>query len=378
MRSQACDLAEQYGYPDELTDILEEVVEIALEHLGDVVSIVLSPSTSTGDFLWNRVDSNVQLMSDVDGFIYVDGKIGDPSSYDSAIRRLTKDVGGPMFHIDLAVNPARALNHLPNTFQFAETGLAGFILYGEPVLDQFPTEFDPRSSRQAFLLNLFKPFRHSFLAPNQNGVAQAMARLILDIPILAASEQGKCIAGHRARARWFLDEAPPPFGHDQAIRTAVIAARDARESPPGSVGILEPLLHEAIPRAMKLLDGLGEFPADPDLASVERLASWLPPRSPRRFVGECRALLQRRSTPSADLRWLLNRKEASAGAALLGLFLYLESGATGPPPAGIRARLSEFSRRECSDRDGLAFIRFACEIYSEGLFDLYPSLRESD
>lgn len=378
MKSRAQDLCDQFGYPDELAGILESVVEIALEHLGDVRSIVLSPSISTGDFLWNQLDSDRNLLSDIDGFIYVDGRVPDSSAYAAAIGRLAEGVGGPMFHIDLALNSARVLGHLPETYQFVETGLAGFVLYGEPVLNRFPKKFDPRASRQAFLMNLFKPLRQAFLLEDRSGVAQAAARLILDIPILAASEQGRCIAGHRARARWFLDGRPTPMGQDQAIRAAVIAARDAREARRGSIETLEPLLHAAIPRAVRLLDGRGEFSSDPDRELVERLSSWLPPRTPRRLIGEGRTLLRRSTGPRTDLRWLLHRKEASAGAALLGLFAYLASGADGRPPSGIRARLLEFARRDCPDTEGLAFVRSACHVYSEGLFELYPSMQDGD
>ena len=376
MKSRARDLCDRFGYPEELVGILEGVVEIALEHLGDVRSIVLSPSISTGDFLWNQFDPDQHLLSDVDGFIYLDGRVPDSSAYDAAIGRLTEGVGGSMFHIDLALNSARVLGHLPETYQFVETGLAGFVLYGEPVLDRFPKKFDPRASRQAFLINLFKPLGQAFLLDEPSGVAQAAARLILDIPILAASEQGRCIVGHSARARWFLDARPTPMGQDQTIRAAVEAARDARESRRGSSATLEPLLHAAIPRVVSLLDGRGEFSSDPDRELVERLSSWLPPRTPRRLIGEGRTLLRRPTGPLEDLRWLIHRKEASAGAALLGLFAYLASGADGRPPSGIRARLQEFARRDCSDNEGLAFVRSACHVYSEGLFELYPSLHD--
>jgi hypothetical protein len=378
MRSHAREFCERHGYPDALSEVLEELVGLALTHLGNVYSIVLSPSTSTGDFLWKRVGSEVRLLSDIDGFIYVNGGANDVAGYAAALRRLAEGIGGPMFHIGLAVNSARALEHLPETYQFVETGLAGFVLYGEPVLNRFPTKFDPRASRQAFLLNLFKPLRHAFLHPDPDGAAQAAARLILDIPTLASSERGECIAGHRARARWFLDARPAPMGLDEEIHAAVSAAYAAREAPPGSVAVLEPLLHTAIPRAVSLLDGRGEPPSDPDRATVERLTSWLPPRTPRRFLGECRTLLKRPTNPVTDLRWLHRRKEASAGAALLGLFHYLARGTAGPPPEGIRDRLRDFARRESSNENGLAFVRSACGVYCEGLFELYPSLRESD
>lgn len=381
MRSHAGELCDQHGYPEELAELLEELVGLALTHLGDVYSIVLSPSISTGDFLWKRDGAELRLLSDIDGFVYANGSARSVADYAAAVQRLSRDLAGPMFHIDLSVNSARALDRLPQTYQFVETGLAGFVLYGEPVLGRFPAKFDPRASRQAFLLNLWKPLRHAFLQPDPAGAAQAAARLILDIPILAASECGKCIPGHRARVRWFLAERPTPLGADDEIRAAVIAAMSAREDPPGSAAILAPLLHIAIPRAVSLLDPRAEPAADSGAAIVERLARWLPPRTPRRFLGECASVLARPTNPVADLRWLRQRKEASGGAALLALLHYvsqLAEAGVGDPPEEIRTLLRDFARRECSNETGLAFVRSACEVYQEGLWELYAALRESD
>jgi hypothetical protein len=276
------------------------------------------------------------------------------------------------------VNSAQVLDELPETYQFVETGIGGFVLYGEPVLDRFPTTFDPRFSRQAFLLNLFKPLQYAFLEANPEGAAQAAARLILDIPTLAASERGECIPGHRARADWFLSERPAPLGLDEEIRSAVSAAKLAREEPPGSVALLAPQLHAAIPRAVNLLDPTIGPSLRSDSGIDERLAAWLSPRTPRRLLAECASVFKRTTNPLTDLRWLLRRKEASGGAALLGLLNYVSEGAIGTPAKEIRTQLRDFSRRECASVEGLAFVRSACEVYREGLFDFYPALRETD
>ncbi|MBW2388528.1 MAG: hypothetical protein JRG89_08820 [Deltaproteobacteria bacterium] len=391
MRSHARELCDRHGYPAELAEVLEEFVELALTHLGDIYSIVLSPSISTGDFLWRRDGAEVRLLSDIDGFIYLQGSLKgsaqDLAGYVAAVQRLSEEISeeiaGPMFHIDLSVSSMQTLDQLPQTYQFVETGCAGFVLYGEPVLDRFPTKFDPRASRQAFLLNLWKPLRHAFLSsdPDPTAAAQAAARLILDIPILAASESGECIAGHRERVRWFLAERPTLLGRDDEIRAAVMAAKTAREEPPGSVAELAPLLHIAIPRVVSLLDQRGEPASDFGAAIVERLAQWLPPRTPRRFLGECASVLRRPTNPVADLRWLHHRKEASGGAALLALYHYvaqLAEAGVADPPEEIRTLLRNFARRECSNETGPAFVRSACEVYQQGLWELYPALHKVD
>jgi len=382
MRSQAQELCDRFGYPTELSEILDEVVDLARSHLGNVQSIVLSPSTSTGDFLWKRTDSGTHLLSDVDGFIFVEGAPRDLSGFREALDSLTRGVGGPEFHLDLSISSANTIDRLPQTYQFVETGLAGFVLSGKSPLERFPRKFDPRASRQAFLLNLFKPLRHEFLLASQGGLAQAAARLILDIPTLAASERGECIAGHRGRARWFLDERPGILGTSPLITEAVEAAEAARQAPPGNLAVLRAIVYPAILEAASLLDGRGPLHENPGKETVMRLAAWLPPRSVRRVSGELRTALQRPTHPTADLRWLLNRKEALAGAALLGVFGHLARGAAGTPPNGIGLRLLEFSRRPSTHLDSTkgderGFIRSVCEVYSEGLLELYPSLGDA-
>jgi hypothetical protein len=382
MRSQAQELCDRFDYPKELSEILDEVVDLAGSHLGNVQSIILSPSTSTGDFLWKRTDSGTHLMSDVDGFIFVEGAPRDLSGFQKALNVLTRGVGGPEFHLDLSISSAKSIDQLPQTYQFVETGLAGFVLFGESPLERFPSKFDPRASRQAFLLNLFKPLRHEFLLASQDGLAQAAARLILDIPTLAASERGECIAGHRARARWFLDERPGILGTSDLIIEAVEAAEAARQAPPGNLAVLRAVVYPAILEAASLLDGRGPVPENPDKETVMRLAAWLPPRSVRRVLGELRTTLRRPTQRTADLRWLRNRKEALAGAALLGAFSHLARGANGTPPSGIGLCLLEFSRRPSThlaslQEDERDFMPSICKVYSEGLLEIYPSLADA-
>ena len=110
MRSHAGELCDQHGYPSELATVLDEIVELAQTHLADVHSIVLSPSLSTGDFLWKRDGSDVRLLSDIDGFIYLNGRARDATGYVSAIRRLGEGSSGA-WCCDVAAVPGSTEEH---------------------------------------------------------------------------------------------------------------------------------------------------------------------------------------------------------------------------------------------------------------------------
>lgn len=367
-RSNAADLCQRFAYPSELADVLDSVVALADEHLGPVASIVVSPSISTGDFLFRRTGSATELLSDIDGFIYMEGRVRNPAGWEAAIAQL-RSRHGALFDIDMPINPLSQLARLPETYQFVETGLQGFVLAGAQVLSRFPTRFDPRASRQAFLRNLEKPLRYR---NDDARFAQNCARLLLDIPILASSEAGRCIAGHAARARWFLEQDPGPLARDPVIREAVAAARAARQSPPGERSQLEPRLWPALERSIELLDGRGPLAGSTSRALEKRLRAWLPPRSLRRRGGELRSVLRRRSTWRADLAWLRRPKEAAGGAALLALLAFQNQPSEALATSAAES-IERFARRRIA-KGGPDFVDLALSAYAEGLCELYPSL----
>ena len=368
MPSRAQQLCAAHGYPPELARLLERVVEHTRESLVDVRGIVLSPSVSTGDFLWKGQGEDLVFLSDIDGSVIADTPAATRTAFYQGLVDMARGLGGPHFKIDLSILPSRLLGHLPGNFQTVETGLAGFELDGEGLLERFPTGFDPRASRQAFLLNLWKPLATA----EPGGCVQGMARLLMDIPLLATSELGICRPGHRARGEWFLTQRPEPLGASPVLRRAVEAAMAARVDPPGDERLLRELLVAAVQETIAGLDGHGAPRDDPDRALVRRFTRWLAPRTPRRIAGELRTLVRRPGPPIADLAWWMGRKEAMGGAGLWGLLQVAFGGR--PPGPGTGRCLARYARRPAPDPGDPGYVTRAGELYQAGLLELYPSL----
>lgn len=371
-------LCRRYGYPSELEDALERVVDAAREAYPKLRSFILSGSAATGEFVWRRNESAVELLSDIDGMLFVEFDGAHPEGLLERLRALEAQQRSPLFQIDVVVNPMSALRRIPKNYQMVETRLSGVVLAGEDVRDAFPTEYDPANSRQAFLLNLWKPIlfwtppgtEHDFT------YAQVAARFFLDLPLIGVSETGRCLPGHRERAEWFLASSSSSRFHSPLTEEVVSWARAVRLEPHPHRSDLERLIARFAFEVTAMIDGLGEPPRDPDLELVRRLVAWLPRRTPRRLAGELRSLLRAPRNPLDDLRWLACRKEAVGAAALLGLHAFLSDGGLGEPPSGIAARLREFSRERISPSRDLAFIQEAKNAYWAGLCDLYPSMRQ--
>ena len=370
MHSHASRLCETYDYPTELGELLDEIVALALETFDELVGIVLSPSISTGEFLWKRVSERVHFLSDVDGFVFANATDFQSTRFKQGLARLAHGRGGPLFKLDFSVIRSAALDAMTESFQMVETRMRGFELAGSQLLERFPDRFDPRASRQAFLLNLWKPLATS----DADTWVQNAVRLLLDIPLLASSEEGICRPGHRARAEWFLEDRPGRLGSDPAIHRAVEAALAARLAPPGSRDLIEPLLLPAMEATIAALDAGPPPPTRPNASLISRFTSWLPPRSPRRIAGEFRTLVRRPGQPLKDLLWWKRRKEAVGGGALWGLFQILHGAEN--PNQQTADWLAAFARRSPIDPGDEAFISLARDQYRSGLVELYPKLEE--
>ncbi len=371
-------LCDRHGYPAPLADALEELSEAASACLPGLRAVIVSGSLATGDFLWRpRGDAGgVELLSDVDAFAFAPLGVADVPELRRRLRKIEARTGSVHFKIDLSVSPPSALARIPATYQMAETRRAGYVLAGEDLRAAFPDHFDPRASRQSFLANLWKPIAAWCDREADGGLAFSLAasRLLVDVALLAASEDGLCLPGHRARCERFLAGGPPEsLASDESLRWAVEAGWAARLEPPGQAGNLEPLLAPTVARTVALLDGGGPPPADPGAGLVRRLASWLPPRTMRRRLGELRTVLRRPSRPDRDLRWLLDRKEAVAGACLLGWLVWLGSEGEGPPPAGVGHLLATLARRPSTPGLDAGFHGKAAQLYREAWREYSPS-----
>lgn len=365
--SRASELCERFDYPLVLSQALEEVAQLAVEQLGAEVGVVLSPSVSTGDFLWRESDDTVELLSDVDGFVFTDAPSDRIAAFQRGIDAIRNERDDPHFDIDVSYVPVDRLGRLPETYQMVETRLAGFELVGSGRLAGFPTRFDPRASRQAALLNLWKPLS----SDEPERLARNLARTLLDIPLLAASESGTCVPGHRARARAFLADPPAAFADAPEMNEAVRLALEARDDPPGDAERLAEAVLPALRTMLARIDGRGVPADEPDAALVRRFSSWLPRRTPRRLGGELRSAVGGGSPSFRDLVWWLRRKEAMGAAACWGLLVHRFG--TRPIASSTLMWLARFARAPRLDPDSPDLMARARVQYIAGFRQLYPS-----
>lgn len=382
------ELCSRHNYPGELRDVLHRLVEATQQAYPAATSFVLSGSGATGDYVFRDRDGTVELISDLDMTLFTTGDGATPERLDRVVEEIESRNRSALFQVDIAIVPPSSLDNIASSYQMAETKRAGVVLAGEDVLSHYPDAFDPLAARRSFLGNLWKPFL--YWSPANSGgdmtYCQVAARVFLDVPLLAAAKRGECVPGHRARAEQYLASSERSGLYSEPLRERVRWAIDARTRPHTDRAGLEGSIAEFAFEVTKALDDKGDVPRNPDRALVDRLAAWLPSRTPRRFGGELRSLVRDPHSPLRDLRWLFDKKEAVAGAAMLGMLAHLATGEGEAPtaqmPGGIGARLGEFSRRPTLIRreseTALEFVARCRNAYAEGLSTLYPSLAKKD
>ena len=82
------DLCREHGYPNELEKALTGLVEVARECFPGLLSVVLSGSVATGDFLTRPRSGGSELLSDVDGFVYASAPAAGTKRFYSSLARL--------------------------------------------------------------------------------------------------------------------------------------------------------------------------------------------------------------------------------------------------------------------------------------------------
>jgi hypothetical protein len=371
MYDEIRELTARFGYPVELERKLVALREILERAYGSSLrSVILCGSIATGDFVWMRDGSAIRFLSDIDGLAFVDGD-ADISGVSDAIRNLSHDpAGSALFHVDVPVGTVSGLRRLPRSFQVAEIRKAGWVLGGEDVRPWFPADFDPASARMAFFYNLSKPFLLSFLKDNCPDLyLHVMARQILDVAILACSEEGECIPGHGRRAQAFLSLPKDHALATPAVRSALEHALQVRQGKPVDPRQMEAEQEIVIRTVVRFLvarsHGNEDGPVTPH--RVNRL---LAHRTLREAAKE---VLGEFAARRFDLVWLMRRKEALAGAALLEIYEYRAAGWSGPAPANARRWLAQFSGKLVPNLEGDAFAMAARRSYWAGELRLHPA-----
>ncbi len=388
-------LCSRHHYPDALRSVLHDVANACREAYPGLVSLVLSGSAATGDYVYltgagdDRSEPGVvRLFSDLDLMLFTEAQGAQPALLRDRLRDIKAGHPSPLFEVDISTNPARALDHIPARFQMAEARRSGVVLAGRDVIDRFPLEFDHSAAIASFLNNLWKPVLYWTPqgGPFDVEYQQMVARLFLDVPLLVCAANRECIAGHGARAEAYLAEDSRDGLYSETLRERVRWAIDARRSPSTQREGLERNVGAFVNEVVASIDGGPPLQglADPDL--VARLAALLPKRPLRRLAAELRCVVREPRAPLRDLAWWRCRKEATAGAALLGLLGHLGDidgrvDAFDPPREAL-ARLAEFARvpgvERTSGETPRAFF-FRCKrIYRHGLLTLFPSMEKPD
>ncbi len=367
------DLCNRHGYPPALRSVLDEVVAAARAEIPGLRALVLSGSVATGDFVWREFGGVVRLLSDIDVLAFA-GRGGSHASFSQVLRQLEQRHSSPLFEIDVSISPASALRHLPERYQFVEARLAAVAPVGEEVLPLFPERFDPRAARQSFFGNVWKGVLNwpGIDAGDDELYRLALARMILDLPILAFSESGSCIPGHAARVEAFCElPGEHPLAQSDLVGAVTRALRMRRQGDVSRED-LESDAPRVIDALLDFLDGGGPL-GDVDASLARRVGRLLPPRPLRRLAGELRGGLLTPGLLLRDPLWWLRRKEAVGGAALLGLLRFALAGASGSPPPGIASLLRAWSGGDRPVGIGPAYLADARRIYWAGRRRLYPS-----
>lgn len=366
----------QYNYPSEIEGLLEEVCFLVQEKIDGVRSLMMSGSVATGDLVYRRDSASLKIFSDLDLLAFADTP---QIAEDFAVHLLEIEsrFRTNLFHIDLPVNPMQALRRIAPSYQMAELRKVDSILFGEDFRVFFPSRVDVRFSQQALILNLWKVILYwpDEDLDRQEYFQWALARLILDVPLLVFSELQNVIAGHFARAQAFceLTATVHPLA-TSAIQTAVMRAANMRCAGTTEGVDLWPDFLAVIDSALCHLH-LGGL-RDPISvgARARRLDALFPQRSLRRVGGEFCAALREGGSVSQRWAWWLERKEVWAGLSSLEMIAWL----------AYEDSHSTLNRVEdCLTRFGGRDFRFAGDVrptkqfrvaYWEGLLRLYPSL----
>ena len=350
MHARAEDLIRRYGYPGRLRAILGEIETSAHRQLGaDLVAILLTGSIATGDYVWRTSDGTSDLLSDIDAVTIVRRRrrcLG----YMEDLARLSREWKGitSEFKIDMATVTTREARRLVRNYQYAEARLTGFLLEGnEAVLAWLPRDFQPGYSRLAALFNLSKTLQHwpEDASKLREGKFQRMlARLVLDGAMLAYSERGLCVPGHRLRVSglwargWVSERMATTLEKAIEIRQGHSTFLDVRETWESVNEVLQRLVGEPI-----------EYESSTLLA--EQLTRVVPPRTLRRWAREA-------SQSRGDIGWLIRRKEAWAAAFSLTAFRQLaETGVVALDRYGTGTALAKFSGETTGDNSFQAIRR---------------------
>ena len=364
-------LCSKFGYPSELEEILTSISEILQRTYGrSLKSVIVCGSVATGDFVWRREGADVRLMSDIDAVALVEGATGRRQASEAISGLRSGSASSPLFHVDVSIGSPRSVRRGVATYQTAEIRDAGWLLLGQDLRGLFPSQFQPAAAREAFFFNLWKPLLFSTLKGTQPEVyALTVARQILDVTILAFSQAGVCLPGHRRRVQAFLTLPEEHSLATAGVRKAVNQAMRIRERGAADIDQLEAAQMETLRTSMTFLDsGMPSDWSDPTLPL--RIRRLLPSRRLRRLAAEvrneCRA-------GHFNPLWIRRRKETFAAAVLLFAYQYRAGGGKGPIPGDVLKWMEQHCGTRILAPQSEEFLHLLRRVYWAGQLRLRPS-----
>lgn len=383
-------LCRTYDYPADVGSLLEQVV--AAVKVPGTRSIVLSGSASRGELVLAPSASGWRLFSDVELFVVGDQVV--PSDRREALAQLKTieerqwKIGARTFHTDVDFLTMRDWQSRQDRFQAWETAKAGWVLFGEDILNLVQVKVQPEATIQSSLnrlwyLLLYLPerlLRRCATEDDLQAFNYSLNRAVLDFPLWLLVHRGILVPGFSGRQK-YLQEHRDEF-RQQAfpiddLMELIDAAMRSREFPElkRDVGTLFETVLGWYPRMVAWTLGLppandiSRFPAALQKHSRELYA----PLNWKRHAWQVRLMTEigASSAPWSTLNWLRAKKEV-----IITTFLWQMHQAAAHYLAGRELEASE-SLQMASDNMGLLWPARAVTSPRAPFIDSWARLRRS-
>jgi hypothetical protein len=140
--SRVAALCAEHGYPGEVADVLDAVLEILTPLTPR--SVLLHGSAARGELTWwLEPDGRLRLGSDLEMYVVLDRRVTGQSwrTIQGEVVKLQDSISGgvaDLFHIDLGYTTPEGLTSQPRTFRTWDVRATGWTLAGEDLRDALP------------------------------------------------------------------------------------------------------------------------------------------------------------------------------------------------------------------------------------------------
>ena len=238
-------LCRTYSYPADMGRLLAEIVSAI--QLPSTKSIVLSGSAGRGELVFTTSASGLRLFSDLELFVIADQVDLHQREAAFATLKLIEErqwkIGARTFHTDIDFLTTQQWQNQLDRFQGWETAKAGWILFGDDVLNVVQSSrVEPRAAIQSSLnrlwhLLLYLPERLLRRCPTEDDLQvfnYSLNRAVLDFPLWLLVHRGVLVPGFAGRQKYLhehRDDFRQPGLPIDDLLEAVDAAVRARHHP---------------------------------------------------------------------------------------------------------------------------------------------------